>query len=87
MSGRVAITIDGVELTVREGQSLLAVLLAEGRLALRRSERSGEPRGPLCGMGLCMDCLVMVDGRGLVRACMERVAPGMRVRTLGGEPL
>ncbi len=84
MSDRWTITIDGTEVPVREGQTLLAVLLAQGRLALRGSDRSGEPRGPLCGMGLCMDCLVLVQGRGAVRSCMETVEPGLVLRTIEG---
>ena len=82
MSTAWTITVDGESLPVQEGQSLLSVLLARGRLALRHSERSGQPRGPFCGMGLCMDCVVMVEDRGLVRACMERVQDGMVLRTL-----
>lgn len=81
MSTSFTITVDGVETWVRPGQSLLSVLLASGQLALRHSEHSGAARGPFCGMGLCMDCLVAVRGRGLVRACMERVQPGMAVTT------
>ena len=86
MSSETSITVDGEQIAVTAGASLLSVLLAGGRLAVRHSERTGEPRGPFCGMGLCMDCVVLVEGRGLVRACLEPVADGMVVRTVRGGP-
>jgi len=58
------------------------VLLAMGRRAFRRTG-NGAPRGLFCGMGICFDCLVTVDGRPNVRACMTTVQPGMVVETGG----
>ena len=54
-----------------------------------RQARSGAPRGPFCGMGVCFDCLVTVDGRPSQRACLTKVAAGMDVRsspTAGAAP-
>ncbi len=85
--GGVEVVVDGQPLCAPEGQTLLGVLLGHGLLALRDTERRGLPRGAFCGMGVCMDCLVMLEGVGLVRACAERVRPGMVVRTRwSGEP-
>jgi hypothetical protein len=42
---------------------------------------SGRPRGPVCGMGICFECRVTIDGAPGRRACLERVSPGMRVMT------
>jgi hypothetical protein len=67
-----------------EGETVAAALLADGRRAFRRTVRRGEPRGLLCGMGVCFDCLVRVDGRPNVRACQTPVAEGMRVETPRG---
>jgi predicted molibdopterin-dependent oxidoreductase YjgC len=72
--------VDGATLRAPEGQSLAAAILAAGRAALRQSP-SGSPRGVYCGIGVCQECRVHVEGRGAVRACVTPVAPGMRVTT------
>ncbi|MEZ5620583.1 MAG: (2Fe-2S)-binding protein [Burkholderiaceae bacterium] len=41
--------------------------------------RSRAPRAPMCLMGVCFDCLVEIDGRPNVQACMVEVREGMRV--------
>jgi sarcosine oxidase subunit alpha len=56
-----------------------AVVLA-GEAAFRVSV-SGEPRGPLCGMGICFECRVTIDGRAHQRACQILCRPGMHVWT------
>jgi predicted molibdopterin-dependent oxidoreductase YjgC len=81
MSGRVALLVDGERLEAEATVSLAAALLAAGRRRLRTTPRGGEPRGLFCGMGVCFDCLVTVDGRPGVRACLTRVRDGMRVET------
>jgi len=80
----VRLTFDGDEIFGFEGQTLAAALLAAGRRAWRFTSRRGEPRGIFCGMGICLDCLVEVDGRPNVRACLTPVAEGMRVATQRG---
>jgi predicted molibdopterin-dependent oxidoreductase YjgC len=75
------ITVDGSPLTVVEGISLTAALVGDDRWHLRRNPVSGDPRGPFCGMGVCFECELTVDGRAGVRACLTRVTPGMRVET------
>ena len=78
----VTITIDGVSLQAYLGETIAGALLANGQRAWRHTE-SGEPRGLFCGMGICFDCLVTVDGVSNVRACMTPVADGMVVETEG----
>jgi len=78
------IVVDGVRVSAFEGESIAAALLAEGRRATRWTAGSGEPRGYLCGMGLCQDCLVTVDGAPNVRACMTPVREGLRVESQRG---
>jgi predicted molibdopterin-dependent oxidoreductase YjgC len=80
----VTIELDGVPLDALEGESLAAAMLAGGRSVFRITA-GGRPRGPLCNMGVCFDCVVEVDGVGQVRACMTAVRPGLRVRTGGSE--
>jgi hypothetical protein len=76
---RLTIVVDGEELDAYEGESIAAALLAAGRRTTRWTERTGEPRGYFCGMGVCHDCLVEVDGQPGVRACMTPVRDGLRV--------
>jgi D-hydroxyproline dehydrogenase subunit gamma len=76
---RVQILVDGETVEAYEGESLAAALLASGRRATRWTTRTGEPRGYFCGMGICHDCLVGVEGLGNVRACVTAVSDGLRV--------
>lgn len=80
MVERVAIVVDGEAVEVNEGDNLAAALANLGRRALRRSVR-GESRGVLCGMGVCGECRVTLDGRAHVRACAVVVRAGQRVET------
>ncbi len=77
---QVVIEVDGERVAARPGMTVAAALLAAGRRTLRRTAQ-GAPRGLFCGMGVCFDCLVTVDGAPNVRACVTQVAPGMRVET------
>lgn len=75
----IELTVDGTALRAPAGQSLGAVLLQAGRGTLRASP-SGAPRGLYCGIGVCQECRVVVDGV-VARACVTPVAAGMRVTT------
>jgi D-hydroxyproline dehydrogenase subunit gamma len=77
---RVTIFADGREIRCAAGTSVAAALLDAGVLAFRRSV-GGEARGPLCGMGICYECRVTVDGVPLRRACLVPVSNGLRVST------
>lgn len=77
----IVIRVDGRPVPALEGQSVLAALHAAGIRTLRRSDRRGEPRGALCGMGVCFECRVTVNGRPGVQACMTEVEDGMDIRT------
>lgn len=76
---RIDLLVDGEVVPAYAGETIAAALTAAGRLAFRRTDRTGAPRGVFCGMGVCFECLVGVDGMGTVRACMVAVRPGMRV--------
>jgi len=75
------VEVDGRPLPAYEGESVLGVLWAAGVRCLRLTPLKKEPRGFLCGMGTCFDCLVKVDNRLNVRACLEPARPGMRITT------
>lgn len=75
---RFTIRVDGQSLAARRGQTVAAVLIGAGRLVLRRTA-SGAARGVFCGMGVCYDCVVTIDGVPDQRACMTPARPGMSV--------
>ena len=80
MAEMVEILINGGRRRVAADLTLAAALINAGAVAFRRSV-SGEPRGPLCGMGICFECSVTVDGVPHRRACLEPVRAGMVVQT------
>jgi len=79
------ITVDGQPVRVEPGITVASALLNAGIAAFRRST-SGAPRGPLCGMGICYECRVTIDGVPHRRACVTRVEEGMKVDSMGGTP-
>ena len=81
----VGVTIDGRAYTARAGDSVAATLLAAGAAHCRTTPVSGAPRAPYCMMGVCFDCLVIVDGVGNRQGCMVRVRDGMRIETQKGK--
>ena len=85
MSGMIEIVVNGRPLRVEEGTALASALLNAGHGAFRRST-SGEPRAPLCGMGICYECRVTIDGVAHQRACMIVAEHGMRIDTQEGAP-
>ncbi len=81
-AGRVVtITVDGRPFEARAGDTVAAALIAAGRLGFRRTLRGRAPRGIFCGMGICFDCVVTVNGVSGVRGCVTPVADGMTVET------
>jgi aerobic-type carbon monoxide dehydrogenase small subunit (CoxS/CutS family) len=77
----VTFRFDGEPVAAQPGQTIAAALLADGRRVLRRTRGTGAPRGMFCGIGACFDCLVVVNGRGGVRACLVEPAEGDEVRS------
>jgi hypothetical protein len=82
----VSITIDGRPAVAYLGESVAAALMADGDLSTRTTS-SGEPRGLYCGMGVCFDCLVIVDGVPGTRACVTWVREGMDIARQEGAGL
>jgi sarcosine oxidase subunit alpha len=76
---RIQLFFNGEPVEACEGETIAAALVAAGHRTLRRTSRRADPRGLFCAMGVCFDCLVEVDGRTGVRACMTRARDGMRV--------
>ena len=80
----VTISVDGTPTEGRPGQTIAGVLLTSGRSVWRRTSRGSAPRGLFCGIGVCFDCLVEVDGRPDQRACLVPARPGAVIRTQEG---
>lgn len=75
---RITIQVNGEPVPAYEGESIAAALMASGHRAFR-THAGGSPRGLFCGMGICFDCLVTVDGVPNVRACMTEVREGSHI--------
>lgn len=75
---------EGTPIAARRGEPLAAALLAAGVTAFRTTPVSGADRGPLCLMGACFDCLVELDGRANVQACMVPVRDGLSAKRQRG---
>lgn len=76
------VRLNGEKVQVRAGITVLSALQNAGRLGLRRS-LSGETRGALCGMGVCFECRVRVNGVS-VRSCQTLVQDGQRIEWEAG---
>jgi len=86
----VTLWVDGRAIEARLGQTVGAALLAQGVRTLRHTRKQGKPRGLFCAMGICYDCVLTVNGKPGVRACMTYVEPGMKVslpRQFEGDPV
>ena len=71
----VTISVDGRPVTGQAGQTIAALLIAAGQTAWRQASDGGG-RGLFCGIGLCRDCLVDLNGLGQVRSCQRLAADG-----------
>ncbi|MGD8622533.1 MAG: (2Fe-2S)-binding protein [Anaerolineales bacterium] len=76
------IRIDHKEYYVRAGISVAAALIQNGIRVFRETD-DGANRGVYCGMGVCYDCLVSINGLPDQRACMTLVKTGMQIETGG----
>lgn len=79
----IRIRVDGELVEVRPGTTVAAAVIASGRTGFRRA-LAGQLRGPLCGMGICFECRVRIDGHDHQRSCMIPCVDGMEVTTDGG---
>ena len=80
MTETITVTINGRPISVPAGTIVVVALALAGELRFRRSI-AGHPRGPFCGMGVCFECCVTIDGRPHCRSCQTLCAEGMEVRT------
>jgi sarcosine oxidase subunit alpha len=80
MSDVIHVLINGQSALVKPGTSVAAAVLNAGTSAFRKSI-GHVPRGPVCGMGVCFECRVSIDGVEHLRSCMLACAEGMVIET------
>ncbi len=77
---QVKVRVNGQDMTVPAGAVVAAAIAAAG-VTRFRSSVTGQPRAPLCGMGICMECCVTINARPHCRSCLTLCEEGMEVRT------
>jgi sarcosine oxidase subunit alpha len=75
------INVDGNPVEAYEGETVAAALLSAGISTFRLSHNHKQPRGIYCGMGICYECLVTINGVHAQRACVTQVLDGMNIET------
>ncbi|MGA8490142.1 MAG: (2Fe-2S)-binding protein [Terriglobales bacterium] len=81
MSDQVTVTVNGAPVQVFSGATVAVAMAILGQAC--RTSVGGEPRGPLCGMGICFECRVAINGRPHRPGCQILCEHGMDVRTDG----
>jgi sarcosine oxidase subunit alpha len=76
----IRVSVNGMPVAVQAGTTVAAAILQCGVSSFRRSV-NGEPRGPLCGMGICFECRVRVDRVVHSKSCQTLCRPGMEIAT------
>ncbi|MCX7325929.1 MAG: (2Fe-2S)-binding protein [Hyphomicrobiales bacterium] len=85
-SRQVTIFVNGQALIAAVGDTVAAALLLTGNTRFRHTAKSNSPRGPYCGMGVCFDCLVTINGEPNRQACLALVQEGMEIMTGAAAP-
>lgn len=76
---KVTLSVNGKDVPAYKGETILAALMAAGYKTLKKSPLEKNPRGALCGMGVCFECIVTVNGIPNVRSCMTEVEDNMEI--------
>lgn len=82
----VLVEVEGRSVRVPRGASAAAAALLAGLASTRTSAATGEERAPYCLMGVCFECLMVIDDLPSQQACLVTVRPGMRIRRQDGAP-
>jgi D-hydroxyproline dehydrogenase subunit gamma len=83
----VSLSVNGRPVRAAKGDMVATALLLAGISHFRTTAKSALPRGVFCGMGVCFECLVTIDGIGNRQACMVSVQDGMIIETGSGARL
>jgi predicted molibdopterin-dependent oxidoreductase YjgC len=77
---KITIEIDGQKIEALEGEPIAAALWNAGIRDFRYTRKRKEPRGFFCGIGLCTDCKMIVNGIPNIRTCVTLVEKGMKIQ-------
>jgi len=75
------IEVDGERILAYEGETIAAALLAAGKRLSRKTTKRKEPRGIYCGIGMCFECRMIVDGKPNTRVCQTLATPNCKIQT------
>jgi len=81
MLSQITVLVNGAPVAVPSGATVAVAMVLGGQAC--RTSVNGEPRGPLCGMGVCFECRVAINGTPHCRSCQILCEQGMEVRTDG----
>ena len=81
MTEKVSFSFNGKVFECESGQTIAAALIAADQRELRSTRFGNEPRSIFCGIGICYDCVVVVDGVSNQRSCLVEVKSGMKVES------
>lgn len=79
MPEQITVTVNGQRIGVSARSTVAVAVMLSGSAC--RTSIGGEPRGPLCGMGICFECRVVINGKPHCRSCQILCQPGMVVST------
>ena len=79
MTQTITFTFNGNPIQCEEGQSIAAALIHSDQRELRKTRFSDEPRSIFCGIGICFDCVVVINGVANQRSCLIEAHDGMKV--------
>ncbi|MEZ2574318.1 MULTISPECIES: (2Fe-2S)-binding protein [Buttiauxella] len=79
----ISLTLAGQPYQVPEGITVAAALSLSGQDYCRISV-SQQPRAAFCGMGVCQECRVIIDGEQRL-ACQTLCQPEMRIERSGNK--
>ena len=79
MPDQISVKVNGAAISVPSGATAAVAMVIAGQPC--RTSVTGQPRGPLCGMGICFECRVTINGIPHCRSCQTPCEPGMEVNS------
>jgi len=84
LSRTLRLSVDGQVVEAETGDTVASVLLRLSPPLSRTTPVKGSPRAPFCLMGVCFECLAIVDGMASTQTCLVEVHEGMHVERQHG---
>jgi D-hydroxyproline dehydrogenase subunit gamma len=78
-ASEIEVLINGEQRSIQAGCTVAVAITIAGLPC--RTSVTGEPRGPLCAMGICFECRATVNGTPHTRTCQLLCEPGMDIQT------